>query len=183
MSYWWIGPKYGDELRAQAWSQLSKEILVTGPQLGVTVTDGLSSTGGMADPTGGSSHPGPWLAQLECFRWQARLYTHPSVRFSEGMKDTGSGSALGIWGSRKHGIRVIQDFRAAKAESLPPSCEHHRGMVIGEVAATTAPLEQSVVIGWVIGLLAILPLWDDWQYLETFLIVKTGMGGILLFYE
>ena len=46
-------------------------------------------------------------------------------------------------------------------------------MVIGEVAATTAPLEQSVVIGWVIG----LPLWDDWQYLETFLIVKTGMGG------
>ena len=34
-------------------------------------------------------------------------------------------------------------------------------MVIGEVAATTAPLEQSVVIGWVIG----LPLWDDWQYL------------------
>ena len=50
-------------------------------------------------------------------------------------------------------------------------------MVIGEVAATTAPLEQSVVIGWVIGLLAILPLWDDWQYLETFLIVKTGMGG------
>ena len=49
-------------------------------------------------------------------------------------------------------------------------------MVIGEVAATTAPLEQSVVIGWVIGLLAILPL-------ETFLIVKTGMGGILLFYE
>ena len=56
-------------------------------------------------------------------------------------------------------------------------------MVIGEVAATTAPLEQSVVIGWVIGFVAILPLWDDWQYLETFLIVKTGMGGILLFYE
>ena len=23
----------------------------------------------------------------------------------------------------------------------------------------------------------ILPLWDDWQYLETILIIKIGMGG------
>ena len=159
------------------WSQLSKKILVTGPQLGVTVTDCLSPaincTGGMADPIGGSTHPRPLASSAGVLQMtEVLLYIHPSMRFSEGMKVIGSGSALGIWGSRKHGIRVIQDFGAAKADSLPLSSEHHRSTVIGSGGRDDG--SSRTVSGYWLG--EILPLWDDWQYLEIFFIVKIGMG-------
>lgn len=51
----------------------------------------------MADPIGGSSHPRPLASSAGVLQMtEVLLYTHPSMRFSEGMKDTGSGSALGI---------------------------------------------------------------------------------------
>lgn len=51
----------------------------------------------MADPIGGSSHPRPLASSAGVLQMtEVLLYTHPSMRFSEGTKDTGSGSALGI---------------------------------------------------------------------------------------
>ena len=165
------------------WSQLSKKILVTGPQLGVTVTDCLSPaincTGGMADPIGGSTHPRPLASSAGVLQMtEVLLYIHPSMRFSEGMKVIGSGSALGIWGSRKHGIRVIQDFGAAKAESLPPSSEHHRSTVIGSGGRDDG--SSRTVSGYWLG--EILPcgmIGSIWRY---FWLSRLGWGNTIAIY-
>lgn len=63
------------------------------------------------------------------------------------VRHIGSGSALGIRGSGKHGIRLTQHFRAGKAESLPPSSEHRRSRVTGGGGSDDDP-SRTVVLSW-----------------------------------